>query len=128
MSRIRPRSGIVVLVVEDEAVIRMVAADALHDAGFMVIEAEDGDHALQMLRLQADGIHAVFTDVNMPSAINGIALVLEASRCWPWLHLLVTSGQVLPEAVELPNECCFMPKPYRMAHLVDHMTKVTAFH
>lgn len=115
----------VVLVVEDEALIRMLAADALVDAGFAVIEADHGAQALDVLRQQADGIHAVFTDVHMPGAINGVALAHEASRCWPWLRLLVASGHAMPNRDELPADCRFLPKPYSLAHVVRQLHELT---
>lgn len=115
----------VILLVEDEPVIRMLAADALVDAGFQVIEADHGAQALDVLRERADGIHAVFTDVHMPGSINGVALAHEASRCWPWLRLLVASGHAMPSREELPAACRFLPKPYSLAHVIRQLDELT---
>ena len=126
MSKPQPDNPISVLVVEDEEVIRMIAAVALADAGFEVTEATHGEHALQTLRAQARNIHAVFTDVNMPaSKINGVSLVHEASVCWPWISLIVTSGEAVPAVQALPTRCRFLAKPYQLVQLVQHLNELT---
>lgn len=123
---LRPRSSFVVLIVEDEASIRMVLADALTDAGFTVVEAEHGDQALEHLQLSAANVHAVFTDVHMPGSMNGVALVHQTAKCWPWIHLLVTSGHAMPTKEELPEECRFLLKPYRLAHVVRYLHEMAS--
>lgn len=115
----------VLLVVEDEAIIRMLAAEVLADAGFHVIEAGDADEALDILQTRANGIHGLFTDVHMPGSMNGVELVHEATRCWPWLHLLVASGHAMPTQAELPIACRFLPKPYELSHVVGHLHEMT---
>ena len=59
----------VVLVVEDEALIRMLAVDVLEEAGFEVIEAPSADYAVLVLD-KRDDIRVVFTDVDMPGRLN----------------------------------------------------------
>ncbi len=126
MSKPQSDNPISVLVVEDEEVIRMIAAVALADAGFEVTEAMHGEDALQTLRAQAQSIHAVFTDVNMPaSKVNGVSLVHEASVCWPWINLIVTSGEAVPAARALPTRCRFLAKPYQLTQLVQHINELT---
>ena len=62
-----------VLVVEDEAIIRLMLVDELEDAGFAVIEAEGADAAVAILRNGAK-ICAVVTDVKMPGSMDGLGL------------------------------------------------------
>ena len=111
--------------VEDEPILRMLAAEALSDAGFHVIEAEDADTALDILQARATGIHGLFTDVHMPGRLNGVALVHAAMRCWPWVRLLVASGKAMPTAAELPPACRFLSKPYELRHVVGHLHEMT---
>lgn len=115
----------VILVVEDEALIRMLATEALIDAGFRVIEATDAHEALDILQVRAKGIHGLFTDVHMPGSIDGVALVHEATCSWPWLHLLVASGKAMPSWAELPLACRFLPKPYELRHVIRHLHEMT---
>lgn len=124
---IRPACrDILVLVVEDEAIIRMLAAEVLMDAGFQVEEASHAEEALAILRSRPQEFRGLFTDVHMPGPIDGVALVHEAARCWPWLGLLVASGRFMPAGRELPHRCRFLPKPYELDHLIRNVHEMTA--
>ena len=114
-----------VLVVEDEEIIRMLAADALLEAGFEVVEAAHGEAALAVLRERANDIQAVFTDVRMPGSIDGLELAETVSRQWPWVGLLVASGHARPGRADLPHDCRFLPKPYGLAHVIDQLQQLT---
>jgi CheY-like chemotaxis protein len=63
----------VVLVVEDELLLRLNAAQMMEDAGYEVIEASNADEAIQILESRTD-IRIVFTDINMPGSMDGIKL------------------------------------------------------
>lgn len=107
-----------VLVVEDEPLIRMVAADALADCGIMAWEAADAGEALHVLEEHPD-IGLVFTDVNMPGEMNGLGLAHEVSLRRPDVSLIVTSGAVTVGDDELPDHGTFLPKPYPTDRLVN---------
>jgi CheY-like chemotaxis protein len=113
-----------ILVVEDEVLIRMTNVVALEDAGFTALEAEHADAALKHLQSRASDILLVFTDVHMPGEMNGIALAHYASRIWPWVHLVVTSGKAYPLDGELPRGARFLPKPYELETLVSHVREL----
>ncbi len=119
----RPR---IIIVVEDEVIIRMIVAEALTEAGFHVIEVEHADAALIVLRSSASDIRAIFTDVHMPGSMNGLELAQHASQHWPWIALLVASGKAQPHAAEMPAGSRFLPKPYRPAHVVTHIQELVA--
>ena len=121
MAQPNPAEVAIVLVVEDEAPIRMLLAEAVVDAGFKVIEAEHGVKALQLLKAHAMQIHVLFTDVHMPGEINGIDLVKHVSGTWPWLRMMVTSGRAMPSNQELPDGCRFIAKPYRLGAVAQHL-------
>jgi two-component system, response regulator PdtaR len=107
-----------VLVVEDEPMIRMVAADALADRGIMAWEAGDAEEALDALD-QHPHIGLVFTDVNMPGEMNGLGLAHQVSLVRPDVELIVTSGAVNISNEELPDNGTFLPKPYPTERLVN---------
>jgi two-component system, response regulator PdtaR len=65
-----------ILVVEDEALIRLWAADLLEENGFCVLEAADADAALKLLETRPD-VKLLFTDVQMPGSLNGMELARE---------------------------------------------------
>jgi CheY-like chemotaxis protein len=106
-----------ILVVEDEALIRINAVEVLESAGFATVEADNADDAMKVLELRGD-IRAVFTDINMPGTFNGMRLARLIRSRWPHIHLIVTSGLTTPSAEDLATISKFIPKPYRDEHLI----------
>jgi CheY-like chemotaxis protein len=115
----------IIIVAEDEFLIRMETVEALSAAGFQVIEADHADDALVILEMQAENIHGLFTDVHMPSTLNGLELAHHVKRHWPWIALLIASGQAQPQAHELPEGSRFVAKPYDTAHVARHLHELT---
>ena len=113
-----------VLVVEDEPLVRMTAVDELDDAGFPVLEAKNADEALAVLEAHSDEVQVLFTDVDMPGSMNGMALAEQVYRRWPHVLLLISSGHARPRPDEIPDHGHFLPKPYRAATLVRHITQM----
>jgi CheY-like chemotaxis protein len=114
----------VVVVVEDEALIRLVAGDTLADAGFRTIEACNADEAMTLLEAKPDAV-AIVTDVKMPGSLDGFALAhLVASR-WPDTGIVVVSGHALPGEGDLPEHALFLTKPYQPSALIEAVRKVT---
>jgi DNA-binding NtrC family response regulator len=111
-----------VLVVEDEPLIRMVAADALTEGGIMAWEAGDADEALQMLD-QRRRIGVLFTDVNIPGQMNGLELAHEVNAARPDVKIIVTSGATSIADEDLPADGTFLPKPYAKERLVTVVAK-----
>jgi DNA-binding NtrC family response regulator len=111
-----------VLVVEDEPIIRMVAADALTDRGIMAWEAGDAGEALEVLE-QHPRIGVVFTDVNMPGEMNGLGLAHEVTAIRPDVKVIVTSGAVTLSDKDLPDQGTFLPKPYPTERLINIVTE-----
>lgn len=101
----------VVLLVEDEILVRMATADALTDAGFDVIETAHAQAALEALQ-HRDDIRVLFTDVKMPGSMDGLELVGLVRRRWPHILIVITSGHLTPEGVPLPDDVVFIAKPY----------------
>ena len=63
----------VILIAEDEFLIRLATADAIREAGFEVLEASDTDQAISILEARSD-VRVVFTDVHMPGSMDGAKL------------------------------------------------------
>ena len=103
---------------EDDALIRIVAADALAERGIMAWEAADAADALAALD-DHPRIGLVFTDVNMPGKMNGLDLAHQVSQARPDVQLVVTSGAVTIADEDLPDHGTFLPKPYPTERLVD---------
>jgi CheY-like chemotaxis protein len=102
----------VVIVAEDEPMIRMAVVHLLIDEGFQVWEAAHAAEAIAILKTEADGVHVLFTDVRMPGDMDGIALSHHVREHWPWIGLLVTSAHATFTEDDLPKGARFLPKPY----------------
>ncbi len=93
----------VVLVVEDEALIRMSAAHMVEDAGFASVEAGDADEAMAILEGR-DDIRAVFTDIKMPGSMDGWKLAHAIRGRWSPIHLIITSGLAVSGEQRMPEK------------------------
>ena len=113
----RPFS-LTVLVVDDEPLLRMHAAELIEDAGFSVIEAANADEAIAILAARSD-IHIVFTDINMPGAMDGLKLAAAVRDRWPPVDIIIASGQVTPADHQIPTRGRFFSKPYDGESLVQ---------
>jgi CheY-like chemotaxis protein len=102
----------------------MTAADELEEAGFQVLEATNADEALKVLEARSDEVQVLFTDVNMPGSMDGIALAERVYERWPRVLLLISSGYARPRPEEIPDHGHFMPKPYCGATLVRHIMEM----
>src|ERR1700741_1878529 len=96
---IKPKD--LILVVEDEALIRMHCADMIRDLGFEVIEAVDAGEAVSLLE-SVPGIKGVFTDIPMPGSMDGLMLAAAIRARGPPVALLITSGKVRPPTDDMP--------------------------
>ena len=119
-----PQDAPFVLVVEDEALVRMTLVDVLDDAGFKVIEAVHADDALQVLQSTPD-IQVVVTDVEMPrGSINGFELAHRVRTDRQDIGILIVSGRVAPKQGELPEGALFIGKPVDPETLVNLLKSV----
>ena len=111
-------AGPMVLVVEDEALIRFAIADDLREAGFEVLEAATADDAIGILAREP-GIRLLFTDIDMPGSMDGLRLLAVVRDRWPPVRIIVTSGKQVPAAAAMPAGSRFVPKPYTAAGVLD---------
>jgi two-component system, response regulator PdtaR len=107
-----------VLVVEDEFLVRMNALSLLEEAGFGVLEAGSADEAIALLERRKD-IRIVFTDINMPGSMDGLRLAHAIRNRWPPIELVLTSGQMRVRNEDMPERGLFLGKPYEQSELVQ---------
>jgi CheY-like chemotaxis protein len=113
-----PKARPLILVVEDEALVRMTLVDVLEDAGFKVIEAVHADEALRVLKAVSD-IQALVTDVEMPrGSINGFELARRVRTERQEIGVLIASGRAAPKVGDLPDGALFIGKPVHPETLV----------
>jgi two-component sensor histidine kinase len=106
-----------VLVVEDEMVLRMRAADIVEDAGFCAVEAVNADEAIAVLESRSD-IALLFTDIQMPGSMDGLKLAHAVHSRWPDIGIILVSGHVKPSEAERPTDSRFFSKPLGDAQMI----------
>jgi CheY-like chemotaxis protein len=120
------REGPVILIVEDEFLIRDDAAETIEKVGFAVIQAGNADEAIAILESRSD-IHVVFTDIQMPGSMDGLKLARFVRGRWPPIKILATSGFVKVGPDDLPDGGEFLTKPYRGPEMVAKLRKLTGY-
>jgi DNA-binding NtrC family response regulator len=110
-----------VLLCEDESVVRRLVKEVLSDAGYSVIEAENGKQALEIAAAYDDSIHLLITDAIMPE-INGRELAAQLMKTRPDLQVLFMSGyasDVIDQKGVLNGEFLFLQKPFKAEILLQ---------
>jgi two-component system, response regulator PdtaR len=113
-----------VLVVEDEGLVRMNAVAMIEEAGFSVLEASDADDAIRILETRRD-ITVIFTDIEMPGSMNGIKLAHAVRDRWPPIKIIATSGHYGFREGDLPTGGRFLPKPYTLPQISEALREAT---
>jgi two-component system, response regulator PdtaR len=114
------RSPPVVLIVEDDPLLRMLAVEVVEEAGFVALEAGNADEAVALLESRPD-ISLLFTDIDIPGSMDGLKLAHAVRDRWPPLKILIVSGKVRVQPSQLPSNSCFVGKPYRTALMVSEL-------
>ncbi|RYE37598.1 MAG: response regulator, partial [Hyphomicrobiales bacterium] len=107
----------IVLVVEDEMVLRMRAVDIVVDAGFIPVEAVSADEAIEILESR-DDISLLFTDIQMPGSMDGLKLAHAVHTRWPHIKIILVSGQILVTDADKPDDSRFFAKPLEIAQMI----------
>ena len=106
----------IVLLVENDALVRECLGLDLREAGFQVIEVVDGGEALSQMDGSLTPVVLV-TDLRLGSGMNGLRLIAEARRRWPRLRAVLISGAEL-EPLNLADTDWFLLKPFSVTNLV----------
>jgi CheY-like chemotaxis protein len=113
----------VILVVEDEMLLRMRAVDMVEDAGYAPVEAVDADEALAILQSRSD-IVLLFTDIQMPGSMTGLQLALAVHERWPRIKIILASGQLKLSQSEIPENSRFFGKPLDSGDMVAEIREM----
>ena len=115
----------VILIVEDDALIRMEASFIISDDEFDVIEAASADEAIEILEARRD-VTVLFTDIQMPGSMDGLKLAAAVRDRWPPILIVATSGHVSVSEDDLPDGARFLPKPYSPTEILTTLRELTA--
>jgi CheY-like chemotaxis protein len=116
---------ITVLVVEDEALLRISTVEELRDHGFDVVEAANAREAIDIF-LSGRRFECLFTDVDMPGTKDGLELAEMVKSAWPPIEIIVTSGHRNVTEADLPPDGVFVGKPYSVEAVEDLIRLLTA--
>jgi CheY-like chemotaxis protein len=119
-----PQPDPIVLVVEDDVLIRAAAAQYLRGTGFDVLEAVNVDEAVQILRATAD-VRVVFSDVKLAGPRSGFDLLEIIRQEFPEIRVLFTSGVVSADEVNRTG-IPFVRKPYFLFEIERHIKTLLA--
>jgi CheY-like chemotaxis protein len=116
-----------ILVVDDDPDVLFMTSNFLELEGYNVVEAKDGQEALQILRSRPE-INLLFTDIVMPGGLNGFQLAYEARQMRPDLPILYTSGYLKDLGREEPAAAYgrLLAKPWRLENLNTEIRRALA--
>lgn len=126
MGRSQPLYRTKAVVIEDDEDQRFLSATLLEEADFEVVECETAEQGLEVIRKRPDEVELIFTDVQLPGAIDGIEFAKIVHAELPDVPVIVTSGADGNRLAELPNDVEFLPKPWRPLDLLRRAEKVRA--
>ena len=115
----------IVLIVEDEFLVRMSAVKMIENAGFDTLEAGNADEAITILEDRSD-IRIVLTDIQMPGSMDGLKLAAAVRGRWPPIKIIATSGRHVLREGELPTGALFLPKPYSSEGISSLLNELSA--
>src|SRR6187402_1798209 len=118
-----PGATPIVLVVEDEMVLRVRAVDIVEDAGFVPIEAVSADQAIEILESR-DDISLLFTDIQMPGSMDGLKLAHAAHTRWPHIKIVLVSGQIAITDADKPDDSRFFAKPLEIQRMISELQEM----
>jgi CheY-like chemotaxis protein len=115
----------IALVIEDEPEVRDIATSVLKDTDLAVVESATGEDALAFLRENADDVAMMFADVKLPGTLDGVDLARIAASSWPWIKVVLTSGDMERSFSDVPRTAVFMPKPWRAFDVLAEAKRAT---
>lgn len=111
----------IILVVEDDAIVRMLIVDVLEELEFKVLEADGSEQALEILKALDQRIDLMMTDVGLPG-MDGRQLALKARELRPALPIVFASGYA--ESIEVPDGMFIIGKPFSIDQLRDKVKSI----
>lgn len=111
-----------ILLVEDEPLVRELALEDLIEAGFDVVAARDGDEGLEIARTDP-AFDCLFTDIRMPSAIDGWELAEQVKRLIPGVKVIFATG-LSDDFGRVGPDDRLLQKPYRRETLLGMLAEI----
>lgn len=120
-ARLKPAT---ILIVENEAIVRLELADWLTEQGLVVLQALDAGEAIALLDTHPE-IELLVTDIRMPGSMDGVRLAHHVRGRWPPVKIIVVSGLFETRLADLPTDSLFFPKPFERQQLLQALAPFT---
>jgi DNA-binding NtrC family response regulator len=121
-----PNMGLI-LVVEDEEIIREFVCEILADEGFATHAMETADEAATYLETHSGDVALLLTDILMPGSLNGADLANLSSNKYPHIPILIMSGHETPESSGVVNPVVFIRKPWSFGQLLQGVNRALGY-
>lgn len=115
----------IALVVEDDPDVRSLAATVIEETDLDVVEEDSAEAALAFLKANARSVALLFADIRL-RRMDGIELARIVKRDWPWIRVLVTSGNPGDRLGDLPRGAKYMQKPWRALDVLIEAERAAA--
>ena len=115
----------IALVVEDDPDVRSLAATLIEETDLDVVEEDSAEAALAFLKANARSVALLFADIRL-RRMDGVELARIVKRDWPWIRVLVTSGNPGDRLGDLPRGAKYMQKPWRALDVLSEAERAAA--
>ena len=115
----------IALVVEDDPDVRSLAATLIEETDLEVVEEDSAEAALAFLKANARSVALLFADIRL-RRMDGVELARIVKRDWPWIRVLVTSGNPGDRLDDLPRGAKYMQKPWRALDVLIEAERAAA--
>jgi DNA-binding NtrC family response regulator len=115
----------VVLVVDDDPLVRAFSVNIVKIAGYVALEAASADEATAILEDRSD-IAVLFSDINLTGSISGLQLARTVSERWPPIKMILVSGKVALTASDMPSDSRFFAKPYEARSMISELRSLVS--
>ncbi|HKG82182.1 MAG: response regulator [Microvirga sp.] len=115
----------IALVVEDDPDVRSLAATLIEETDLDVVEEDSAEAALAFLKANARSVALLFADIRL-RRMDGVELARIVKRDWPWIRVLVTSGNPGDRLGDLPRGAKYMQKPWRALDVLIEAERAAA--
>ena len=114
----------IILVVEDEALVKVLAIEVLEERGYDVRSACSAEEALHVLRDHCAEIDVLLTDINLGPGETGLELARKARELCPGIRVIYVTGGAHPHApAEQVPDSRLIPKPYDLDEICDAVAR-----
>ena len=115
----------IALVVEDDPDVRSLAATLIEETDLDVVEEDSAEAARAFLKANARSVALLFADIRL-RRMDGVELARIVKRDWPWIRVLVTSGNPGDRLGDLPRGAKYMQKPWRALDVLIEAERAAA--